>query len=60
MTRISVAVKAWRGVISDIVNDSRFFVSSLEAGRDFRSIIEAWVDADKTIFSEFLGEYRVL
>lgn len=56
MTRISIAVKAWRGVISDIVNDSRFFVSSLEAGRDFRSIIEAWVDADKTVFSDFLGK----
>lgn len=60
MTRISVAVKAWRGVIYDIVNDSRFFVSPLEAGRDFRSIIEAWIDAEKTVFSDFLGEYRVL
>ncbi|KAF8273824.1 Dopey, N-terminal-domain-containing protein [Lactarius quietus] len=56
MTRISIAVKAWRGVISDIVNDSRFFVSSIEAGTDFRSIIEAWVDADKSVFADFLGK----
>jgi len=56
MTRISVAVKAWRGVISDIVNDSRFFISSVEAGTDFRSIIEAWVDADKSVFADFLGK----
>lgn len=56
MTRISVAVKAWRGIISDIVNDSRFFVSSIETGTDFRSIIEAWVDADKGIFADFLGK----
>lgn len=56
MTRISVAVKAWRGVISDIVIDSRFFVSSVEAGTDFRSIIEAWVDADKSVFPDFLGK----
>ncbi|KAH8991959.1 Dopey, N-terminal-domain-containing protein [Lactarius akahatsu] len=56
MTRISVAVKAWRGVISDIVIDPRFFVSSVEAGTDFRSIIEAWVDADKSVFPDFLGK----
>ena len=60
MTRVSVAVKAWRGVISDIVNDSRFFISSVDAGTDFRSVIEAWVDADKSVFADFLGEYRVL
>ena len=59
MTRISVSVKAWRGVISDIVNDSRFFISSVEAGTNFRSIIEAWVDADKSVFADFLSEYRV-
>ncbi|SRR6266404_7089214 len=60
MTRISVSVKSWRGVISDIVNDSRFFISSVEAGTDFRPIIEAWVDADKSVFADFLGEYRAL
>jgi len=60
MTRISIALKSWRGVISDIVNDSRFFISPVEAGTDFRSIIEAWVDADKSVFPDFLGEYCVL
>ncbi|KAI0307632.1 Dopey, N-terminal-domain-containing protein [Multifurca ochricompacta] len=54
MTRVSVAIKAWRGAISDLVNDTRFFTCSLEAGMDFRSIIHAWVDTDKSVFTEFL------
>jgi hypothetical protein len=58
MTRISVAIKTWRGVISDIINDNRFFTCSVEAGMDFRSTIQAWVDADKSVFADFLGEDR--
>jgi hypothetical protein len=45
-------------VISDIINDNRFFTCSAEAGMDFRSTIQAWVDADKSVFADFLGEYR--
>jgi len=56
MTRISPAIKAWRGGISDIINDARFFTSSMEAGMDFRSIIQAWVDTEKSVFADFLGE----
>lgn len=56
MTRLSVAIKAWRGGISDIINDSRFFTCSVDAGMDFRSIIQAWVDTDKSVFVDFLGE----
>lgn len=56
MTRISVAIKAWRGGISDIFNDTRFFTSSMEAGMDFRSIIQAWVDTEKSVFADFLGK----
>jgi hypothetical protein len=58
MTRVSVAIKTWRGVISDIINDNRFFTCSVEAGMDFRSTIQAWVDADKSVFADFLGEDR--
>ena len=56
MTRISAAIKAWRGGILDIINDTRFFTSSVEAGMDFRSIIQAWVDTDKSVFADFLSE----
>jgi hypothetical protein len=56
MTGISAAIKAWRGGISDIVNDTRFFTSSMEAGMNFRSIIQAWVDTEKSVFADFLGE----
>jgi hypothetical protein len=56
MTRISTTVKAWRGVISDIINDTRFFACSAEAGMDFRPIVQAWVDTDKSVLADFLGE----
>jgi len=56
MTRISVAIKTWRSVVSDIVNDSRFFTCSVEAGMNSRSIIQAWVDTDKSAFVDFLGK----
>ncbi|KAI9513117.1 Dopey, N-terminal-domain-containing protein [Russula earlei] len=55
-TRISVAIKAWRGVVTDIINDHRFFTCSMEAGMNFRSIIQAWVDTDKSVFADFLGK----
>ncbi|KAH9996513.1 Dopey, N-terminal-domain-containing protein [Russula vinacea] len=56
MTRISATTKAWRGVISDIINDTRFFTCSVAAGMDFRSIIQAWVDTDKSVLADFLGK----
>jgi hypothetical protein len=56
MTRISATTKAWRGVISDIINDTRFFTCSVAAGMDFRFIIQAWVDTDKSVLADFLGE----
>ena len=60
MTRISATVKAWRGVISDIINDTRFFTCSVEAGMEFRSVIQAWVDTDKSVLADFLGEHLTL
>ncbi|KAH9982294.1 Dopey, N-terminal-domain-containing protein [Lactifluus volemus] len=56
ITRISAAMKAWRGVISDVINDPRFFSCSAEAGMDFRSIIHTWIDTDKGVFADFLGK----
>jgi hypothetical protein len=60
ITRISAAMKAWRGVISDVINDPRFFSCSAEAGMDFRSIIHTWIDTDKGVFADFLGEKLML
>ncbi|KAI0050603.1 hypothetical protein FA95DRAFT_1536117 [Auriscalpium vulgare] len=56
MSRLSAALKAWRGVVSDILSDNRFFNSSSDAGSDFRSITRSWIDTDKTAFPEFLGK----
>ncbi|KAI0271467.1 Dopey, N-terminal-domain-containing protein [Gloeopeniophorella convolvens] len=56
MSRISIAIKAWRGAISDLLNDARFFSCSVEAGTSFRSIAQSWIDADKSAFPDFLGK----
>jgi len=60
MTRISVAIKTWRGVVSDIINDNRFFTCSADAGMDFRFVVQAWVDTDKSALVDFLGEWLLL
>ena len=53
LTRLSSALKAWRGVVSEVLGDSRFFNGSTEFGRSFRPITQAWIDADKTAMTEF-------
>ncbi|KAI0067974.1 hypothetical protein BV25DRAFT_1896308 [Artomyces pyxidatus] len=56
MSRIPAALKAWRGVVSDILNDNRFFNCTPDAGKEFRQITQSWIDTDKAVFAEFLGK----
>ena len=55
MTKLNIALKAWRSPISDALNDSRFFSSSSAAGRKWRPIVRALVGTDKSAFTEILG-----
>ena len=55
MSQIPSALKAWRGIVWDIINDGRFFQCMLEGEGPFRPIVQAWVGCDKTAFSEVLG-----
>ena len=55
MSKLNIALKAWRGPISDALNDSRFFSSSSIAGRKWRPIVRALVGTDKSAFTEILG-----
>ncbi|KAI0323044.1 Dopey, N-terminal-domain-containing protein [Amylostereum chailletii] len=56
MCQISSALKAWRGVVYEILNDNRFFSCSVETESTFRPIVQAWIGSDKSAFSEVLGK----
>ena len=55
MGRLSIALKAWRGPVSDALNDSRFFSSSPATGKKWRPIVRALVATDKSALTEILG-----
>lgn len=58
MTRINVAVKAWRPPVYDTLNDNRCFNSSADAGEKWMPMIKSFFDTDKTALPELLGEAR--
>ena len=55
MTKLNIALKAWRSPVSDALNDGRFFSSSSAAGKRWRPIVRALVGTDKSAFMEILG-----
>lgn len=57
LSGIPAALKSWRTIVAEILNDNRFFNSTPESGDQFKPITKAFVDADKTAFSELLGVY---
>ncbi|KAI0756510.1 Dopey, N-terminal-domain-containing protein [Daedaleopsis nitida] len=56
MTKINVAVKAWRAPVYDSLNDSRCFNSTADAGEKWTPIIKSFFDTDKTALPELLGK----
>ncbi|KAI0830814.1 Dopey, N-terminal-domain-containing protein [Trametes gibbosa] len=56
MTKISVAVKAWRTPVVDSLNDNRCFNSSAEAAEKWTPMIKSLFDTDKTALPELLGK----
>ena len=55
MSQLSSVLKVWRGVVSEIVNDNRFFGCSPENEVGFRPIVQAWIKADKSALAEVVG-----
>ena len=55
MTRISVAVKAWRTPVVESLNDNRCFNSTAEAGEKWMPMVKSLFDTDKTALPELLG-----
>lgn len=55
MSRIPAALKAWKLPVLELVNDTKFFVSSSIAAEKWKPIVKALFDADRTAFPELLG-----
>jgi hypothetical protein len=55
MSQITLALKAWRGLVAEIFNDNRFFACTSDMETPFRPTVQAWIKADKAAFSEVLG-----
>ncbi|KAI0783393.1 Dopey, N-terminal-domain-containing protein [Abortiporus biennis] len=56
MSKISTAMKAWRGPVVDVLNDNRCFNSTPDAGGKWRQMVKALFDTDKTALHELLGK----
>lgn len=56
MTKIPAALKSWRTVVIDLINDNRVFNSDPEDGSQWRPIVKALYNSDKTAFTELLGK----
>jgi hypothetical protein len=55
MTKIAPALKAWRGPVTDLLSDNRFFNCDVATAHKWKDIIRALFDADKTAFPDLLG-----
>ncbi|KAI0718921.1 Dopey, N-terminal-domain-containing protein [Cerioporus squamosus] len=56
MTKINVAVKAWRPPVYDSLNDNRCFNSTATAGEKWMPVVKSFFDTDKTALPELLGK----
>ncbi|KAI1794036.1 Dopey, N-terminal-domain-containing protein [Ganoderma leucocontextum] len=56
MTKINIAVKAWRSPVSDSLNDNRCFNSTADAGEKWMPMVKSLFDTDKTSLPELLGK----
>ncbi|KDQ15544.1 hypothetical protein BOTBODRAFT_65254 [Botryobasidium botryosum FD-172 SS1] len=56
MSKIPSASKAWRGPVSDALNDNRFFNTSPKMSGNWRPLVRALMDADRQGFAELIGK----
>ncbi|KIL71408.1 hypothetical protein M378DRAFT_188883 [Amanita muscaria Koide BX008] len=56
MARIPAGFKAWRGPVTDLLNDNRLFNSSPSEALRWKSIVKMMFEADKTAFSDILAK----
>lgn len=56
LARIPAALKSWRGPVTELLNSDRVFSSNSGAALQWKPIIKALYDTDKTAFPELLGK----
>ncbi|KAH9920216.1 Dopey, N-terminal-domain-containing protein [Epithele typhae] len=56
MTKINIAVKAWRPPVFDSLSDNRCFNSTADAGQAWMPMMKSFFDTDKTALPELLGK----
>lgn len=55
LSRIPVALKAWRPPVVELLNDNRVFNCQPEVGEKWKHIVKSFYDTDKSAFPELLG-----
>ncbi|RPD65070.1 hypothetical protein L227DRAFT_519769 [Lentinus tigrinus ALCF2SS1-6] len=56
MSKINIAVKAWRPPVYDSLHDNRCFNSTADAGEKWIPMVKSFFDTDKTALPELLGK----
>jgi hypothetical protein len=56
LARIPAALKAWRAPVIELLNDNRVFNSNADAALNWKPVIRALFDTDKTAFPELLAK----
>ena len=58
MARLPAGLKAWRGPITDLLNDNRLFNSTVNEAMKWTTIVKLMFEADKAAFSDVLGKSK--
>jgi hypothetical protein len=56
MSRMPAALKAWKTMVLDLLNDNKLFTTSPDTAEKWKPIIRSLFDADKTAFPELLSK----
>lgn len=54
MTKIPVAIKAWKTPVTELLSDNRLFNCTADAAEHWKPIVKTLFDTDKTAFPELL------
>jgi hypothetical protein len=60
LTKIPAAAKYWKPIVSEALNDNRFFNTSPAASVKWKPLIKALVETDKQFVTDLLSMFAVL
>ena len=59
MAKIPAALKAWKTPVAELLADNRLFNSSPEVAVQWKPIVKALYEADRSAFPELLGRLNI-